>query len=238
MPNLNPFFQNYYYTQEQRLLEDLNDELIKIHGMDVYYLPRTHINIDGLFLQDPLSEFDDALRIEMYLKTFEGWQGEGDLMTKFGITMADQMTLCLSRRRWGEGIGSYLNMDRPLEGDLIYLPITHAIFEIKFIEHEAVFYATGALQSYELHCERFNYSDEHLNTGVDEIDEIEQTYSDATYNYRLITVEGLNLTTDSGNRILKSEYRLGNIDQTNQNEFLTNASSEFVSFDTRNPFGN
>jgi hypothetical protein len=98
------FFNNQNFTAEQRLLDNLTVEMIKIFGVDVIYCPRTTPNVDKLFLEDPTSEFNNAINIEMYVKNFEGWQGEGDMMSKFGITMSDQITFCVSRTRFQEDI--------------------------------------------------------------------------------------------------------------------------------------
>ena len=114
--------------------------MIRQYGIDIYYMPRSHVNIDRLYLEDTLSYFKQATPIEVYIKTFQGWQGEGDLMTKFGISMADQITFSMMRGRFEQEITNFQpDLIRPLEGDLIYLPMTHAIFEIKFVEHESNF---------------------------------------------------------------------------------------------------
>jgi Virus neck protein len=236
MPTTSFFFNNQNFTSEQRLLDNLTVEMIKIYGVDVIYCPRTTPNIDKLFLEDPTSEFNNAIHIEMYIKNYEGWQGEGDMMSKFGITMADQITFCVSRTRFQEDIGSQYSIIRPREGDLIFFPIPNAIFEVKFVEHEAAFYQTGSLQFFELKCERFNYSDETLDTGIQEIDVIEPKYSFATDGYRLTTEGGAFIVTETGNRLLSEDLPTPDkIDGTVQNQYFEDRGMD-IDFTAANPF--
>ena len=127
-------------TNEQRLLEDLIIESIKIYGHDVYYLPRVSVKQDNILGEDVLSQFDNAYPVEMYLTNIQGWEGNGELFTKFGIQVTDQATFVVSKRRWEDVVGSHpaelLQLpSRPAEGDLIYLPKTNSMFEIKFVQH-------------------------------------------------------------------------------------------------------
>jgi hypothetical protein len=235
MPTTNFFFNNQNFTSEQRLLDNLTVEMIKIFGVDVIYLPRTTPNIDKLFLEDPTSEFNNAIHMEMYIKNFEGWGGQPDLMSKFGINMADQITFCVSRSRFQEDIGVPYNLLRPREGDLIYFSIPNAIFEIKFVEHESTFYQTGSLQFFELKCERFNYSNELLNTGVEDIDVIEPEYSFATDGHLITTEAGLFLTTEDGRHLFVDSFTPDSVDGTTQNEYFKEQSQVFE-FSAANPF--
>ena len=106
----------------------------------------------------------------MYIKNFDGFEGEGDFLSKFGLEIRDEMTLTIARRTFELDVASYTANDRPLEGDLIYFPLNKKMFEVKFVEHEPVFYQMGALQMYDLRCEMFEYSQETFTTGVAEID--------------------------------------------------------------------
>ena len=165
-------------TAEQTLAQDLIDEQIKIHGSTVYYLPRTLNKIDSLFHEDTISSFDASVEIEMYLKSYDKFDGvQDDTLTRFGLKNNDALTFAVSKRRWqAEFDGNFagkLADDRPAEGDLIYFPLTKGLFEIKYVEHQADFYQLGQFYTYDLRCELFEYSGEDLNTGVDEIDDIE-----------------------------------------------------------------
>jgi hypothetical protein len=235
---LNTFFQNFSYHGEQQLLKDLGTEMIQRYGVEVYYLPRSHVNIDRVFLEDSLSEFTQAVSIELFIKTFLGWQGEGDLMQKFGISMADQITFSMMRHRWTEEFTQYQeNLIRPLEGDFIYLPLTKALFEVKFVEHESNFYQTGQLSFYDIKCERINYSSEKIETGVPEIDNIADKFSNAADDFFLETQDGDSLSAEEGDNLIQGQFDTYNKDQTTQNSLFSKEGRTFIDFSKKNPFG-
>jgi hypothetical protein len=166
---VNPYFQNLYSCAgEQDLLEDLYSEAICQYGMDIYYVPRTLVKEDYLFGEDTLSAFEKYYTIEMYLQTFDGYEGEGDLLTKFGYHIKDEAVLDVSIRRFKEET----SMDKPLEGDLVYIPMLNVLMEIRFVEDEESFYQLGKVPSYKLRCSTFEYSMEDLETGIDDVDAI------------------------------------------------------------------
>ena len=172
----NPHFQHFDATNEQYLIQDLIIESIKIYGHDVYYMPRSLVNEDTLFGEDTISAFNDAYAIEMYIKNVDGFEGEGDFMGRFGLEIRDQITFSVAQRTF-KNLQLDSTYDRPKEGDIIYFPLTKKVFEIRFVEHEAVFYQTGALQTYDLVCELFQYEDQDIDTGIDDIDKIEREES-------------------------------------------------------------
>ena len=138
--------RNFYFSEKVRseinLYEDLIIEALKIYGQDVYYLPRTIINEDTLLGDDPTSAFADSQKIEMYIENVEGFDGEGDLFTKFGVEIRDEATFVVSKSRWSTQVqraDNSLQGDRPTEGDLIYLPLTKSMFQINHVEHEQPF---------------------------------------------------------------------------------------------------
>ena len=177
----NFYFNNFpvnQITQEQLLVEDLVIEAMQIHGMDVYYLPRSSRDeVDMLYGEDTLKAYLKAYPIEMYLENVTGMDGEGDFMSKFGLEIRDELTLLMSRRRF-QYITKGSNMIRPNEGDLIYVPLVQNFFEISFVEHEnnqAMFYTLGRgrggnVYVYALKCKQFVFSEEVIQTGIDEID--------------------------------------------------------------------
>ena len=174
MPTSN-YFQKFDHNNEQNLLQDLMVESIQIFGHDVSYLPRTKNNVDNIYGEDPTSSFESAYPIEMYIKNTDGFEGEGAFVGRFGLEIREQITFSVARRTWdGQGISV-----RPLEGDLIWMPLTSKLFEIQFVEHQAVFYQMGKLPVYDLSCELFEYSDEDIDTGIAAIDkvEVENAYS-------------------------------------------------------------
>jgi len=169
----NLYFNNVTSHTEQELINDLTSEVIKIHGMDVFYLPRTLIKEDLLLDEDVLSKFTTAYEIEMYLKSTEGFGGEGDLVSKFGLDVRDEVIFTVHKDRFNLAT----DMDKPLEGDLIFLPINKGLFEIKFVEHEQPFYQFGKNYSFDITCELYQYSEEQLETGIAAVDQIERDES-------------------------------------------------------------
>ena len=177
-------------TPENRLIENLMIESIQTYGIDVYYLPRTLNNEDTLLGEDASSSFNSAHTIEMYIKNVEGFEGEGDFIAKWGLQIKDQITFTVAKRRFGElGMTTDGRAKIPHEGDLIYFPITKALFQILFIEDEAIFYQTGQLQSYDMLCEMFTYSDQKFDTGIDTIDAIERAHS-YSIDFTMLTGSG------------------------------------------------
>ena len=179
---------NRYFKQkvrsEQNLFEDLVIESLQMFGQDVYYLPREIVNKDKLFLDDVPSRFSDAYKVEMYIENTEGFEGEGDLFTKFGIELRDQATFIVSRKRWVQLVGKRLEVAnfRPREGDLIYLPMSESMFEIRRVETETPFYQLKDLPTFRLQCELFEYSGEDFDTGVDTIQDVE---TENSFKYHL-----------------------------------------------------
>ena len=178
--------RNVYFSQavrsEQNLYEDLIVESLKIYGQDVYYIPRTLVNRDTILNEDPASKFDDAYLMEAYIENTDGFEGAGDLMSKFGVQIRDQATFIISLRTWERFVSLDDNLAtsfRPNEGDLIYFPLSGSMFEIKFVEHEDPFYQVGKLFVFKLRCELFEYSQEDFDTGIGDIDliEDEQAYT-------------------------------------------------------------
>lgn len=155
-------------TNEKTLVESLVTEAIQLYGMDVKYIPRTLVKEDELFGEDVLSTFDTAYAIEMYLENIDQWHGEGDFLKRQGYSVSDEGTLHVSRTRFFEETG----MPFPIEGDLIYFPLTQGLFEIKFVENEQQFYPSGTLPSFKLTIELISYSSERVNTGDPNIDSV------------------------------------------------------------------
>jgi hypothetical protein len=180
---------NPYFSQgrrsEQNLYEDIIIESLKIYGQDIYYLPRDIVNEDKLFGDDVPSRFNSAYKIEMYIDNVDGFDGEGDLFSKFGVEIRDAATFVVSRRRWTQTIARYDNeitVMRPAEGDLLYIPFSKKLFQIMHVEHEMPFYQLQNLPTYKLRCELFEYNDEDFDTGIVGVDKIEESFA---YEYVL-----------------------------------------------------
>jgi hypothetical protein len=176
----NVFF-NHAVKTEQNLYEDLIIEAMEIYGLQVYYLPRKITRLDNIMNEDIASEFGDAYMITMYLEDLDqGYGGEQTIMSKFGLEIRDTSNWVVAKKTWENFIGIQNNTvvtGRPNEGDLIYIPLTDSFHEIKFVEHESPFYQLGNIFVYKLQCETFEYGNEKFNTGVSEIDSIEDTYA-------------------------------------------------------------
>jgi hypothetical protein len=177
---------NLYFSPavrtEQLLYEDLIIEGLRMYGQETFYIPRTAITSDEILNED-YSRFESAYMIEMYVANTEGFEGEGTLLSKFGLEIRDQATFVLARRRFDQLVSIDYNKvasDRPREGDLIYLPLANSLFEIKFVEHEKPFYRLNDLPTYELQCELYEYSSQRIDTGISEIDEFEREHASKT----------------------------------------------------------
>ena len=175
---------NHYFnhfgtnTPEQRLVENIVIESIKSFGIDVHYMPRTEVNTDSIYGEDRISKFEDARVVEMYIKSIDGFEGDGTFVSNFGLEVRDQITFTLSRRRFLELNFETGNRDKePLEGDLIFFPLSESLFEIKHVQDTNIFYQAGGLQTFDLVCELFEYADEAIDTGIEELDKIEREES-------------------------------------------------------------
>jgi len=162
---------------EQRLVQDLINEHLKIYGVEVTYIPRKFVRQQTIIREVQSSVFDDNFLLEAYVNTFDGYGGQGDIMTKFGVSLRDELTVTISKERFEDFISPFLAADddytlssRPREGDIIFFPLGQRLFEVKFVEHEQPFYQLGKNYVYQLKCELFEYEDEVLDTGIDVID--------------------------------------------------------------------
>ena len=239
-------------TSEQRLYEDLIIEQLKIYGQDVYYLPRKIVNKDTIFGEDPASQFDDSYIIEMYVDNTDGYMGEQEIIKKFGLELRDDIVFTLSKLRWEMLIknNSDLVAERPQEGDLVYFPTTNAFFEIQFVEHEQPFYQQSALPTYKLSCTRFEYSSERIDTGIAEIDKVEDSLSTDTMNFQFTLeneVGSLLLESDIGaiNYFVNETFTMatqqpvdtGKAFEEKAGTTTTSTSDDILDFSERNPFG-
>ena len=174
-------------TQEQKFIENMIVESIEIYGQDTYYLPRTYVNRDTILNEVETSNFTRALAVRAYVNNVEGWEGQGELLSKFGVRVEDKTTFIFSRKKFTEKVddNTVLNVEgRPNEGDLIWFPAAKHLFEVKFVEAERPFYQLGKGYVWECQCELFEYSDENIDTGVAEIDAIENSFANAiTVNF-------------------------------------------------------
>ena len=232
-------------TSEQRLYENLIIEQLSVFGQDVYYLPRKLVNEDSLFGEDASSSFNDAYIIEMYLDDIEGYQGQKEMMTRFGIDMQDEATFVVSKRRFEQLISMDANLivsTRPNEGDLIYFPPGKKLFEIGFVDHDDPFYQLQNLPVFKLRCRTFEYSHEDMATGLDAIDAIETAESLDALEYQIIleagTDSGTNyLITEDGDWIVSEAYSPDTVDASSDSDFFETQGDSILDFSEMNPFG-
>ena len=205
-----------YFTHgtrnEQFLQQDLTEEFLKMFGMDILYCPREIMEKDGVFNEEVIGEFNDAYIIEAYMENYDGFQGGGDLLTKFGVAQTDEITMVISQQRFTDLISQFLLLDkdyqapeRPQEGDLIYLPLTSNYFEIKFVEHEEPFYQLGKGYIYKLKAELFEYSDEQGDLFESDEDLVDYGY---TVKHFYLPTNGI---TATGTPVISSTNTIENI---------------------------
>jgi hypothetical protein len=239
------------YSLEQNLIENLYTEAIKIYGFDIYYIPRTLVNVDNIFLEDELSKFTSAHPIEMYLQSVDGFEGEGDFLSKFGVEIRDRASFVVVKSRWTTEVDNNASLiveGRPNEGDLLYFPLTKGLFEITFVEHENIFYQANNIFTYRLDVERFVYSSEKIDTGVTAIDAIEDNHSTDMFNYELQLEDASgSILLENGFKLIKEDYLLSDttsattigssIEPLARNyDFGLNAD-DVIDFSSSNPFG-
>ena len=228
-------------SSEQLLIEDLIIECMKIYGFDTYYLPRKTVYEDGILNEDALNSYDDAYALEMYMQNVTGFEGDGDLLTKFGVEIRDTATFLVARRRWDEVVartGRAQLTTRPAEGDIIYFPLTKAYFEIKFVDATDPFFQLGKLYVYKLQCELMQFSGERFTTGVDDIDDIAIDKSTDISDYQLIMEDGDELLLEyyNASSIVLESFVIQSILPNVQNDNFTSEIS-VLDFSEHNPFG-
>lgn len=200
---LNPYFINGT-TAEQRLIQDLVNEQLKMFGQEIVYMPRKFITEKKIIKELLVSKFDDSFHLEAYISTPDGFGGQGDILSKFGVRSTDEITFIISKERYEDFISPFILGDsdiklttRPQEGDLIYFPLDNGLFEIKYVEGKRPFYQLNNLYVYELKCELFEYEDEIIDTGLDEVD---NTIKDFGYimTLNMVDANAFNATASVG----------------------------------------
>lgn len=233
----NFYFNNFNSRADQSLIEDLIVESIKMYGLDVKYVPRTVINYSEEFREQSYSVYNEALPVEAYIKNVDGFDGEGEFLSSFGVEVREQITFSIAYRTFASSVGNIIDRIRPLEGDLIWFGPRQALYTIKFVNMKPVFYQLGALQFYDVTCELFEYSNEVFNTGVAEIDDLYNnllTVTTGTFDY--LTEDGAQLLTEEGDTLILEEYALDQIDSNAQNDYFEDEASQILDFTYIDPF--
>lgn len=231
------FFQNYQNSNEQQLLDDLINESIKIYGIDALYLPRTLTNFDNLLTEDAQSSFTQTYMCEMYLKNVMGFGGDRNLMSKFaGMEMRDQVIFTVARTAFADNIGGVTGFTRPREGDVVYFPLNKKCFVIRYVEAYEMMYQLGALYTWEITLELFEYSNEKFDTGIPEIDRLQQ-FSTNALDYAMKDEAGNVLVDENGNVITNESFVIDKIDPLAQNEIFDKSviDLDLINFDEIDP---
>jgi hypothetical protein len=245
MATVNHYFQSGIpmgRASEQNLYEDLIIECLQIYGFEVYYIPRTSFNEDRILVEDPLNHYENAYPIEMYLENTNGFEGEGDLLTRFGVELRETASFVVSRRRWDKEVGSKgqtVLEARPAEGDVLYFPLTKSYFEIRKVEGDTPFYQVGKLYIFRMQCELMQFSSETFNTGVDEIDTYTDSIDQNLNNFELLVESDgpLLLEFNTETPMILESYKITTVDAGARNEDFDTNITDILDFSERNPFG-
>jgi len=213
----NFYFNNFDNSQEQNLIEDLVLESIRIYGLEIFYCPRTVSVEDSIFKEDEVARFNNAYSVEVYIKNVEGFEGEGDFLSKFGLQIRDRITFTIARRSFSENV---VGLQRPREGDMIFFPLTNKGYVVRFVEHEAIFYQMGSLQTFDIVCELFEFNQETFATGIPAIDD---TYNDLSFAM-------------ANNTQVVTQFNISTIDKQAQNEEFETRGDNILDFTEINPF--
>ena len=232
---------------EQALYEDLMIEQLRIYGQDVYYIPRKMAGTDSIWQEDISSSFESSYLIEMYMENIDGYEGEKELMSKFGLDIQDDATFVVARRRWEQFVSVDNNIivsSRPNEGDLIYFPKGNKLFEITFVDHDDPFYQVQNLPTYKLKCKTFEYASEVIDTGIAEIDAIETDNSLDMLSHQMTLEDGSGslilenaVEGAAASYIILETYNIATIDENSQNDDFELADDNILDFTESNPFG-
>ena len=233
----NFYIDNYKSSQEQRLLESLITESISICGLDVYYVPRVIGDLDKLYTADDQSSYTNAILLCMYIENVDGFQGQGNFMSKFGLEIRDQVTFSVSMRVFEENVEADTGQERPNEGDLVYLPLNQKCFQIKFVEKFEMFFMLGRVYTWKLTCELFEYSDELFETGIPGIDRVQKELSTDVLDWAWLFDDGVSyVATEDGSYIVLESYNMDAVIGTGTNQDIQAEANAFIMFNISNPF--
>lgn len=240
----NPVFNSYGSVNEQVLWDRMVNESISIYGMDMYYLPRKRVAFDQIYYEDGQSVFDAAYLIDVYMKSTEGFIGQGTFMSQLGMfEVRDRFIFSIGITEFANEVTTKRPSSiRPFDSDWLYFPMNQRIFEIINVTNKPFFYQVGELQMYDLTCELIEYSNEKLETGITDIDAIQARNSTNMYDYALKDEDGQILTNDNGDVLVTDKYDRNQeqFDPTRDNKSLRIevSSNNVISFDERNPLAN
>lgn len=232
----NFFFNNFQSSQEQLLLENLIIESIRLYGQDMYYIPRVLSNYDEVYGEDDQSRYENAYSIEMYIKSIDGFGGDGEFMSKFGIEIRDRVVFSVAQRIFNDEVGVNTAQVRPNEGDLIWFPLNKKCFQIKYVNKFEMFYPLGKLYTWEMNCELFEYSGEVFNTGIPELDKLQTSFDTNMYYNALENEVNEYILDEENNLILLENSTIEDLYPFSDNEEIQTESDQFIDFSEIDPF--
>lgn len=234
----NPFFDNYTNESEQSLIEDLVLESIQIYGHNVNYIVRDRVGFDDVLGEDSISNYRRTYPIDMYIKNYDSYEGDGVFLSKFSLEIRDRLFLCVSLRNFKNLIGIDEGITRPREGDIIHVPVDNRLYIIQYVNKTAVFYQMGDVQFYDLTCEVFEYSSEVFDTGIPAIDDVYKDKSLDLANYAILTQDGFMITSQDGFQIIQSQFNVE--DQVNdfgdESSEIQALAADVIDFTEKDPF--
>jgi len=206
----------------------------------MYYVPRKLNNYDEVYGADDSSSYEAAYPIEMYIKSIDGFSGDGEFLSKFGVEIRNQVVFSVARRVFTEEVEDYTTQVRPNEGDIIWFPLNQRAFVIRYVNKYEMFYQLGALQTWEMTCEVFEYSGEKFNTGIPEIDALEKKNSQNILDWTIIAdadniINIANLLDENGDYLILENSAIGNIVADDSME-IQKESDQFIDFSSMDPF--
>ena len=209
----------------------------------MYYVPRELKRYDRLLGEDSISEYNRAILVELYIKSVDGFTGDGNFMSKFGLQIRDQAVFSISQRVFSAEVGVLTDQTRPNEGDLIYFPLNQKCFKIMYVKKQEFFYPMGTLPTWELTVELFEYGSERMNTGIAEIDSLQTDFSMNILDFALRDESGNVLLDESERVLIEESYSMANTNPASDNDAIQEGtdnfplgSDDFIDFTERNPF--
>jgi len=230
------FFNNFGASQEQDLLNNLIIESIRIYGNDVYYIPRKLNNYDDVYGADDQSSYEQAILLEMYIESYDGFKGDGNFMSKFGIEIRDQVTFAVAMRIFDDEVGNITTQLRPNEGDLIFFPLNKKCFQIKYTDKFEMYYPLGALYLWKMTCELFEYSNERISTGIPEIDNLQIKFDINAIDWSIKDQAGNMLLNEDGDYLVLEGSSTSDKVVSDDSKTIQTESNTFVDFSITDPF--
>jgi hypothetical protein len=208
-----------------------------MYGLDMYYIPRTKNNVSDVFNDVQYSTYNNPVFVEMYIQNVDGFQGDGEFLSKFGVEVRDQITFTISQRVFNQEVGIYTNETRPNEGDIIWFPLTASLYQIKYVNKKAIFYQLGALQTYDIVCELYEGNSDIFNTGIAEIDDTYNALTLVDDSYAILIEDGAVLMTEYNEKVLNENYSIDTIDvQADNDVYELRTNIDFIDFTEIDPF--